>query len=591
MIRRFRLFGLGWVLVLLGGLLAHLIQTSGGVTVSDVRWTGRAGEPMAALLYAPATATPLARAPAVLVSHGYINTREMQSPFAIELARRGFVVLAMDMAGHGYSGGAVGDHDGGGPAALAYLRALPFVDPANIGLEGHSMGGVPMIGAALAQPDGYRSMVLEGSTPPDLGQLGAGSPTFPRNLEIVFGKYDEFAPLMWREPEGSGIGASAKIKALFGAAGPVAAGVRHGSIAANTARLMINPPVTHPIEHFSAAGVGAAVDWFQRTLTGEANPKPAGDQIWLWKEIGTLIALVGFVAVVLGAFEALLPAPVFARLGEPAAGPSPPPRGRLGWWLAFVLTAAIPAVSFYPLMGLGFAFLPSKLFPQWVTNQLLVWALANAAISGVLLLIGGRRKVAFRDPWPISILMAILAAAAGYAALTVADTLFKVDFRFWVVGLKLLDARHALYFLAYLPLFTAAFLVMMRALHANLATGDQGAAREYLTAALAMSLGFVVLLAIQYAWMFATGRLLSPPEALNTIIAIQFVPVLATVGLIGAFTYRRTGGYIAGAVLCGILVTWYVVAGTATHWRPGWSIPHNAGLYPARPVAGAAKTP
>ncbi len=591
MIRRLRLFGLGWALVLLGGLLAHLVQTSGGVTVSDVRWTGGAGEPMAALLYAPATATPLTRAPAILISHGYINTREMQSPFAIELARRGFVVLAMDMAGHGYSGGAVGDHDGGGPAALAYLRALPFVDPANIGLEGHSMGGVPMVGAALAQPDGYRSMVLEGSTPPDLGQLGAGSPAFPRNLEIVFGQYDEFAPLMWHEPEGSGIGASAKIKALFGALDPVAAGALHGSIAAGTARLLINPPITHPIEHFSAAGVGAAVDWFQRTLTGEAKPRPAGDQIWLWKEIGTLIALIGFVAVVLGAFDGLLATPVFARLRSPSSGHAPPPRGRFGWWLAFVLTGAIPAVSFYPLMGLGFAFLPSQLFPEWVTNQLLVWALANAAISGVLLLIGVRRKLAFRDPWLISILMAILAAAAGYAALALADALFKVDFRFWVVGLKLLDARHALYFLAYLPLFSAAFLVMMRALHANLASRDQGAVREYLTAALAMSLGVIVLLSIQYAWLFTTGRLFSPPEALNTIIAIQFVPVLATVGLIGAFTYRRTGGYVAGAVLCGILVTWYVVAGTATHWRPGWSIPHNAGLYPARPVAGAAKTP
>ena len=62
------------------------------------------------------------------MAHGFINTREMQSPFAIELARRGFVVLAMDMAGHGYSGGALGDEGFGGPAALAYLRALPFVD-------------------------------------------------------------------------------------------------------------------------------------------------------------------------------------------------------------------------------------------------------------------------------------------------------------------------------------------------------------------------------------------------------------------------------------------------------------------------------
>jgi pimeloyl-ACP methyl ester carboxylesterase len=579
--RRFGLFAFGWLLVLAGAGLAHLVQTAGGVAVRDVRWTGAGGDRLSALLYVPPTATTAHPAPAVLVSHGYINTREMQSPFAIELARRGFVVLAMDMAGHGYSGGAVGEHDGGGPDALAYVQALPFVDRREIGLEGHSMGGVPVVGAAIAQPDGYRSMVLEGSTTPEPGQVGAGTARFPRNLELVFGQYDEFAPLMWHEPKGSQIGASAKMKALFGATDTVTPGVMAGSIPAGTARLLINPPITHPMEHFTTAGVGAAVDWFQRTLAGEASPRPPGDQIWMWKELGTLVALAGFVAVVLGAFEALLAAPLFAELRATPDTVPPARRGRLGWWAAFVLTAAIPAATFYSLMGLGFAFLPSRLFPEWVTNQLAVWALANAAISGALLIVTGRHKAAFRERWALAILIAAVSAAAGYAALMAADALFKVDFRFWVVGLRLLDGRHWLYFGAYLPLFTVAFLVTMRALQANLA------APGYAAAMLAMSLGFIVLLTVQYASLFATGRLIDPGEALNTIIAIQFVPILAVVGLIGVFTSRRTGGTVAGAVLCAILVTWYIVAGTATHWRPGWTIPHGAGLYPARPAAAA----
>jgi len=589
--RRVGLFALGWVLVMAGALVAHLVQTAGGVTVRDVRWTAGGGERLSALLYVPPTATPQRPAPAVLVSHGYINTREMQSPFAIELARRGFVVLAMDMAGHGYSGGAVGEHEAGGPDALAYLQALPFVDRREIGLEGHSMGGVPVVYAAAAQPDGYRAMVLEGSTTPEPGQLGAGTVRFPRNLEVVFGQYDEFAPLMWHEPMGSQVGASAKMRDLYGASAPAAPGTMVGSIPAGTARLLVNPPITHPMEHFTTAGVGAAVDWFQRTLSGEATPRPAGDQIWMWKELGTLIALVGFVAVVLGAFEALLAAPLFADLRADADAPAPARRGRLGWWTAFALTAAIPAATFYPLMGLGFAFLPSRLFPEWVTNQLAVWALANAAISGALLFITGRRKVAFRERWGRAILIAVVSAAAGYAALVAADVLFKTDFRFWVVGLKLLDSRHWLYFLAYLPLFTVAFLVIMRALQANLPAPDRGPTASYATAMLAMSLGFIVLLMIQYASLFGTGRLIDPNEALNTIIAIQFVPILATVGLIGAFTWRRTGGTVAGAMLCAILVTWYIVAGTATHWRPGWTAPHSAGLYPPRPAAAAPAAP
>ena len=51
-----------------------------------------------------------------------------------------------------------------------------------------------------SQPDGYRSIVLEGSTP---GFLGAKSPASPRDLAVVFGQYDEFAPLMWGVPKGS----------------------------------------------------------------------------------------------------------------------------------------------------------------------------------------------------------------------------------------------------------------------------------------------------------------------------------------------------------------------------------------------------
>jgi hypothetical protein len=88
-----------------------------------------------------------------------------------------------------------------------------------------------------------------------------------------------------------------------------------------------------------------------------------------------------------------------------------------------------------------------------------------------------------------------------------------------------------------------------------------------------------------------TGLLINPDQALNTIIAIQFAPILAIVGLIGAFTYRRTGGYVPGAVICALVVTWYIVAGTATHWSPGWSLPKMTGLYPTRPLVGVGGSP
>ena len=187
--------GLG--LVLAGGILGWLIQTAGcSITIRELRFNGPGGSVMSALLYVPSTATPKTPAPAILAVHGYINSRETQDGFAIEYARRGYVVLAPDQTGHGYSDPPAFANGYGGPAALAYLRTLDIVDRSNIGLEGHSMGGWTVLAAAKVMPDAYKAVVLEGSS---TGTRFApeGSPSWPRNLAVVFSTMDEFSGLMW----------------------------------------------------------------------------------------------------------------------------------------------------------------------------------------------------------------------------------------------------------------------------------------------------------------------------------------------------------------------------------------------------------
>jgi pimeloyl-ACP methyl ester carboxylesterase len=595
-------FALGWVLVLAGGLIASAVQTSGGVKVQDIRFPGQGATQFSALLYTPASATPQHPAPAVLVSHGFINTREMQSPFAIELARRGFVVMAMDMSGHGYSGGALGEQGFGGPAALGYLRGLDFVDGANIGLEGHSLGGAPVVNAALAYPDGYKAIVLEGSTTGVLGQPGEGTTSFPHNLEVVMGQYDEFAPLMWQVAKGSDTGRSARLMKMFGTTAPVVPDRLYGDINAGTARMLVNPPVDHPQEHFSAAGVGAAVDWFQRTLHGEASPKPPADQVWFGKEIGTAIGFVGCVVLMLGTFQLLVSTRLFAPLRR---DPEPAATGRgPRWWLAFVVTTALPALTFYPLMKIAPAvfFAPFALtgtlpfalrtFSEQITNQLAVWAVLTGVIGWLLSFLLRSGKPVFAPRWSGALAAAMVSVGVAYLALVVIDGLFKVDFRFWVLGLKPLDARHFAYFIVYLPLFTVFFLLSLRGFSASLPVKGEGEAAALVFGALAMSLGFAVMLGLQYLNMRATGLLLTPDEPLNTIIAFQFVPLLAVIGVIAAFTYRRTGDYAAGAFICALFITWYIVAGTAVFpARVNAFGPRAAARPPAAPVSSAPKPP
>ena len=555
------LLGLGAILA--GGLVASKTQTAGGIRLEDIRFTGKSGVPMSALLYVPPNATARTPAPGVLAVHGYINSRETQDGFAIEFARRGYVVLAIDQTGHGYSGGAATSHGFGGPDALAYLRGLPFVDPGNIGLEGHSMGGWTVLAAASAYPDAYRAMVLEGSS---TGKPFAapGTPSFPRNLAVVYSRYDEFSPLMWGVPRARDIATSPKLIALFGAAGPVRPGQVYGDPAAGKARVLYTPVTTHPGDHLSTEAIGDALDWFGKTLSG-GTPRPAGDQIWMWKEAGTLIAFAGFVALLLGTFEVLLGLPYFASLAHP--GQAVRQRRDRGWWIAFALSVFVPVLSFYPFLLLGMIALPpNALWPQSITNQIMVWALLNGAVTLIVNRVFRPTSPRFDTRWAPSVLIALVTVGVGYASLVLTDHLFKIDFRFWVVALKPLSAARLPAFAAYLPAFTVFFLVALRALHANLAVRGDSAARQYLTGIGAMALGFLLFIAAEYIPLFTLGRLLIPLEALNAIVSIQFLPLMAIVGLIGVFTWRRTNSYAPGALICGLFVTWYMVAGTANQY-------------------------
>jgi uncharacterized membrane protein YfbV (UPF0208 family) len=98
---------------------------------------------------------------------------------------------------------------------------------------------------------------------------------------------------------------------------------------------------------------------------------------------------------------------------------------------------------------------------------------------------------------------------------------------------------------------------------------EAGRSTLYLTNILALTLGFVVLLGLQYGLLWLTGKLVNPLAdpgfvSLSTIVAIQFVPLLAIVAIIATFTWRRTGSSLPGALISALFVTWYVVAGTAT---------------------------
>ncbi len=562
--KQWRSFLLGWIIILIGSVLAHSIQTSGDIRIKDVRFNGADGNVLSAYLYIPPGVTAATPAPGILAVHGYINSREVQSGFAIEFARRGYVVLAMDQAGHGYSDAPAFANGFGGPAGLAYLRSLDIVDKDNIGLEGHSMGGWTILAAATAYPDDYKSMVLEGSSVGG-GRSAPGTTHWPRNVAVVYSQFDEFSASMWQVPKGSDAKDSANLKTMFGSATAVNIGQVYGNIDAGTARVLYSPPVTHPGDHISRTAIGHSLDWFAQTLEG-GTPLPANDQIWMYKELGTLIAMIGFVLLLCGSFNALLGMPTFANLAKTPESFAYSQRDKR-WWLVAALSAVIPVATFYPFMGWGGQlFGASALLPQSISSQVAFWGVMNGILFTIIGLIIRAQAVQFSNSIGKMLLISLATVASGYSAVLMADFFFQIDFRFWFVGIKPLNLMLFQIMLVYLLPFTVFFLLALRALHGGLSVAGDSAAKQYASNILALMGGFLVFLILQYGSLFLSGFLLTPAQPLNTIVMLQFVPLLTIVGVISTYTYRRTASYLPGAFINALFVSCYVVAGQATQF-------------------------
>ena len=92
------------VLICSSALLASAIQNNfGSIDVDYIRIVDENGMAITGKLYRPIAATDDNPVPGVLLLHGMNNDKDTEGPAALELARRGIVVLAIDELSHGDS--------------------------------------------------------------------------------------------------------------------------------------------------------------------------------------------------------------------------------------------------------------------------------------------------------------------------------------------------------------------------------------------------------------------------------------------------------------------------------------------------------
>ena len=583
---------LALLLILVGGIVAYETQTGGGsIVVRDVRFMGSGGVMMSGLLYVPKGVDAKHKAPGILAVHGYINSRETQDGFAIEFARRGYVVLAIDQTGHGYSDPPAFANGYGGIDGLKYLRSLDMVDLDNIGLEGHSMGGWAIGIAAAVIKDGYKSCVFASSS---TGTYGCpdGTPTWPRNMGLIFSKYDEFSGLMWESLIPRDIVKTDKLKKVFDTQEDVAVGKLYGSIEEGTARKLYQPPVIHPRVHLSTEGIGDAIEWFQMTLKGGKNLPPS-DQTWYWKEIFNLVALIGMVILIIGLGGYLLKTNYFKELQEEPAPKKSMSGG--GWWIGALIMVLLPLPIYwwawkYHWNSQGIA-KASFIWSEQITTVVMFWAFGVAIVSLILFLIwyfatkkkSGTTAVNVGLTWKDkglawgrigkSFLLAFSIIFVAHLTLAISAWLFQTDYRFWVFAIKPLDALHFGVILGYIIPFFFYFFILGIVLHGQMRPGKPDGAmslgKETIINIILLILGYFIFLAYQYIPLFAGGTLgiKLPSMSLGGIVMFQYIPILAIAGWLTTYFYRKTGHIYVGAFANAMLITWIIVAGQAIHYK------------------------
>ncbi len=204
-------------------------------------------------LYLPASGGP---APVVVIAHGFAGSQQLMQPFAVTLARNGYVAVTFDFPGHGRNPDAfvariddqerrVGVLLGALEPVAAFAVRAPGSD-GRVALLGHSMAGDVLLRYAAAHRDQVEATVLLSP------YLSEAAPTArPRNLMIVYGALEpEMLHQMGRRAITDATGAG------------VETGVQYGAFADGSAReLVLADGAEHIGVLYGRAGLRAALAW------------------------------------------------------------------------------------------------------------------------------------------------------------------------------------------------------------------------------------------------------------------------------------------------------------------------------------------
>lgn len=588
------------VLMLVSCIFTSMIQTNfGKVEVKEINWVTDNGYTMNAWLFIPENATTETPAPAVVTSHGMFNNKGMQDLNFVELARRGFVVLAQDMPSHGDSEDVenIVSTIMGLYESVKELAKMPFVDAARIGITGHSLGGMSCNTAV--QLDSYSPTPLIAAV-----LLNSADGTYTadgqfvniygsRDMGIVAGQYDEW---FFDDTDANGnptlpkdfiFNKNAQSILYFGQ-DPAGKPLREANTmyketvdGQEAIRVIYTPDIIHPWSHFSYKSTVGTIEFFDAALDAPISIAPT-NQVWQWKVVSNTIGLIGFFMFMVS-FALVLAKTSFFNMTveEPVAPRAISKSGKIWFFGSLILGVAFASVTYFPILtyfkgASGYVPGVSQSSPMSVS----MWAAACGLFAIISMVVSyfcyGKKngvdlaeigvKISLKQLGK-TILLAGIVVSSMLIILGVADYLFMADFRIWVVAFRAFKLEQlGITFAPYAFLFLIYYVANAVATNCfNYNTvGGKNKWVNITLCAVAAGLVAVILLLLQYIPYFS-GRDLMWPH--NNMYGVWLFPMLVTLpgaAVVSRIIYKETKNPYLPGIICGIIVAIMSCSNTLT---------------------------
>lgn len=587
-----------FLLMIVGALASTtLLHDYGNIEVTRITLPTQNGQWVVADLYKPDSATKDNLAPVVVVCPGFQRSKETQTNMALELARRGIVVVDIDPYAQGDSSASFSTQSAttegyGVIAVVEYLYDTPninYIDRTKIGAAGHSAGG----NAALRAAAYFGTEVIDGVVDSSklsaiyvsgyvLTMTDAVLSSVRSNIGMSYALYDEGAYRnelaldpnvadadMTIAPEALRMVNSGLALNGDQAITTVSLDQIYGSPFNNTMRIVHNEPTLHSFQPYDLTTTANIMDFFEIAFDQQFTIA-ATDQTYMAKEAWQGVMLVGGLLFLFGFGGVLLKTKYFATLSHPLPTklPKQTTKSKLLFWGLFVFSALVACFIFVPMARLAQTWFPDAqnglqtwFFPERMTNAVLLWAVFNGLLGIIIFFITyflrknkakdalDGLKISFKELGK-TLLLALTVFAAFYTLDAIFYFLFHVDFRYLFISARPIGSTDILLVaLMYTPIFFIFYL--SNSIRVNLTMRVEGWSefKSNLIAALGNSVGLFLILAIQYGNYLLNGEVFWTDEWLYINIIFGLTPMMFILPLYNRFFFNRTGKVWLGALI------------------------------------------